>query len=58
LTIGIASRLNPRLDKKMRMDLVYSVFDDQLKAVTSMNRRQRHDARKMGKKAMKNHDIS
>lgn len=56
MTIGIADRLNPNFDKQQREDLIYSIFDDQLKSYTSFNRQQRRNAKKLLKKALKKRD--
>jgi hypothetical protein len=55
-TIKIAEHLNPKSDKQLRENLIYSIFDDQLKAHTSYNRQQRHNAKSLLKKALKKNE--
>lgn len=52
-TIKISRHLRRGTDKELRQNLVYSIFDDQLKAHTNFNRQQRHNARSLLKKALK-----
>lgn len=56
MTVGIADKLNPNFNKQQRHDLIYSIFDDQLKNYTKMNRQQRHSAKNVLKKALKKRD--
>lgn len=55
-TIKITEHLNPKSDKKLRERLVFSIFDDQLKAHTGYNRQQRHNARRLLKKALRENE--
>lgn len=55
-TIKISQHLRRGTDKELRENLVYSIFDDQLKAHTNFNRQQRHNAKKLLKDALKKQD--
>lgn len=55
-TIKIAQHLTVKSDKQLRENLIYSIFDDQLKAHTSYNRQQRRNAKSLLKKRLKNHE--
>lgn len=52
-TIKITAHLNKQSDKKLRDQLIYSIFDDQLKTHTDYNRQQRHNAKSLLKNALK-----
>lgn len=57
-TIKIAQHLNTKSDAKLREQLIYSIFDDQLKAHTRYNRQQRHNAKSLLKKALKKQEAA
>jgi hypothetical protein len=44
-TLEIAKHLDYKHGKEFHDKLIYSIFDDQLKAHTALNRQQRHAAR-------------
>ncbi len=56
-TIQIAKALPHKDNHKLYTKTVQSIFDDQLKEFTNMNRIQRHNARKNLKKALKQHGL-
>lgn len=56
ITINITQHLKNTGDKELRTKLIQSIFDDQLKIYTSLNRYQRHAARKALKEAMKDNE--
>lgn len=55
-TLEIAKYLPNKDDKKLYKKTVQSIFDDQLQIYTDFNRKQRREALKQLKEAMKNYD--
>lgn len=57
VTIQIALNLPNKSNHELYKKSVHSIFDDQLRTYTTMNRIQRHNARKELKKALKRYGI-
>lgn len=56
MTIRIANALPNKQNGSLYTKSVHIIFDEQLKRHTTLNRFQRHKARKQLKEALKNHE--